>query len=640
MFEFIRSHQRLMQILLMIIIVPSFLLVGISGYESFGDSVNTIVKVGNLPITQQDWEQQQRQQLDRYRQMMGAQFDQKMFDTPEAKQAILENLIAQRAVAVEVAARHLSVSDSALQKQIQSIPGLVLADGRFDMEQYKMLLAQQGLTPATYDGILRRDLAVQQLSGAVEGSAFMPRSVASRLSDLNSEQRDVQELLLPSTDYAAQVKVTDAMVKAFYDNNSKFFDVPEQVKVEYVVLDSAALAAQVTVSDADINAYYAANQKRYTAEEARRASHILIAVKKGASDADKAAAKAKAESILAELRKNPADFAKIAKAQSQDPASAELGGDLDFITRGSLPKPVEDAAYALKQGQISDVVESDFGYHIITITDLKPAVVKPLADVKAEITAALTKQKSAKLYSDMAEQFTNAVYEQADSLKPAADKLKLTVQTAPPLSRTPNPQLGTAPFNNAKFLTALFSDSVLKSKRNTDAIEVAPNTLIAGRVVEYKAASKRPLADVDGAIRQRVTQDEAAKLAQSTGAAKLAALRKADDAAGFGAVKVVSRTVADGISPAAMAEVMKADVSKLPAFVGVTVPGSGYALYRISKVGQPATQDQARRTSELGQLNQIAGQEDTFNYVDFLKKKAKVKMIRPIGEIGSGQGQQ
>ena len=630
MFEFIRTHRRLMQFLLMLIIVPSFALVGISGYQSFGDGANTIAKVGDQVITQQQYEEAQRQQIDRYRQMMGEQFDQKLFDTPEARKGILDNLIAERAVAAEVGRAKLSISDAVLQKEVLEIPGLTLPDGKFDLERYKAMLAAQGMTPQMYDARRRSDLALQQLAGAVQNSAFTPGSVAQRLSEVTSQEREVQELLLPVAQFVPQVKVTDDMVKAFYDKNSKLFEIPEQAKIEYTVLDAAAAGEQVDVSDADVAAYYDKNKKAYTSAEARRASHILVAVKKDATAADKAAAKAKADAILAEVRKNPASFAAVAKAKSEDPASAELGGDLDVVAKGSMPKPVEDAIYSLKQGDISEVVASEYGYHVLTVTSVKPEHVKTLDEVKGEITADLRKQFAAKKFSEMAEQFTDMVYTQSDSLKPVADKLKLKVETAANVSRTPSPALGNAPYNNAKFLTAIFSNDSLKDKRNTEAVTVAPNTLISGRVVEFKPASKRPLAEVDAMIRQRVTLEEAAKLAKKEGETKLAALKASGDATGFGAAQWVSRSKLDGVNRAAIVQVMKADTSKLPAYVGVELPALGYGIYRIAKVQQPAQVDEARRQQEKDQINNILAQQEMFDYVEYLKNKAKVKIVRPV----------
>jgi peptidyl-prolyl cis-trans isomerase D len=627
MFEFIRTHQRLMQIFLAIIIVPSFAFVGIGSYKSFGDDAGTIAKIDGKPLTQLEFDNAVRNQLDSYRQRLGAQFDQKMFDTPEFKQNVLDQLIAQRAIAAEVVHANLSVSDAQLQKVIVDQFG---GPAGFNMDNYKQALAAQGMRPTDYDARMRRELVLQQLATAVEGTGFAPRTVAKTLSDIAAQEREVQELLLPVSEFVPQVKVTDAMVKAFYDKNAKFFEVPEQARIEYVVFNADVVASQVSVTDAEVSDYYAKNSAQFTTPESRRASHVLITVKKGASSADTAAAKAKADAIVAELRKTPADFAKVAKAKSEDPGSAEQGGDLGVIEKGTLVAPVENAIAKLKQGEISDPVQSEFGFHVLTVTELKPAVVKPLELVKADVADLLKKQKASKKYAEMAEAFTNTVYEQADSLKPVADKLGLKIETAAGVSRNPSPMAAAAPYNNAKFLAALFSNESLSNKRNTEAVETAPSTLVAGRIVEFKPASKRPLAEVDAQIRQRVTIEEAAKLAAKAGEEKLAAFKKSGDATGFGAAKLVSRAKVEGINGLAMQSIMKADVSKLPAYVGVDVPGMGYGLYRIGKVQQPAQLDEAQRKQEAEQIGTIVAQQEMAQYLELLKQKAKVKILKPI----------
>jgi peptidyl-prolyl cis-trans isomerase D len=631
MFEFIRTHKRLMQIFLMLLIVPSFVLVGVSSYQNKGDDANAVANVDGQKITQQEWEQAQRQQMDRYRQMFGAQFDQKMFETPEAKQSILDNLIAERALQNEIARNHLTINDVTLAKTIAGIDAFKKADGSFDMEQYKAALAAQGMTPATFDARLRRDMSMQQLSGAVQATAFAPRTVATRLSDINDEEREVQELVFPAAEYTSQVKVTDEMVKAFYEKNAALFLIPEQVKAEYVLFTPEMVESQVTVSDSEIADFYAKNKARFATPEQRTASHILINAKKDAPAAAKAAAQAKAEAVLAQVRKNPADFAKIAKAESQDTGSAELGGDLGVVEKGAFVKPVEDAIYQLKQGEISGIVPSEYGFHIITVTSLNPATEKTQEQAKDEIAAELKKSKMSKKYSELAEAFSNTLYEQSDSLKPAADKFKLKIETIDNLARKPSPALAAAPFNNAKFLAAIFSDDSLKNKRNTEAVQAGPNVLIAGRVLEFKPATKRPLAEVDAVIRQRVTIEEAAKLARKAGEVKLAAAKASGDAAGFGEVKLVSRTKEPGINTAAAMDVLKADVSKLPAYVGVDLPGQGFGVYRIGKVSQSATPDAARRKSELDQITTALGQQDMYNYIEVVKQKAKVKVLhKPV----------
>jgi peptidyl-prolyl cis-trans isomerase D len=566
---------------------------------------------------------------------MGERFDQKLFETPEAKQAVLDQLVAERAINAEIIRNHLTVSDAALQKAILDIQAFRKDDGTFDMDRYKAALAAQGMTPEMFDQRMRHDLAVQQLVGSVQQTAFAPRTVANRLSDINDEEREVQEQLFPAANYVAQVKVTDDMVKAYYDKNAALFQVPESVKAEYVVFDASAVEKQVNVSDAEVADAYNKSKARFTTPEKRTASHILINVKKGAPAAEDAAAKAKAQAILDDVKKNPNDFAKIAKAQSQDPGSAELGGDLGVVQKGVFVKPVEDAIYSLKEGEVSGLVRSEFGYHIIKITKIVPESQKSLEEAKPEIVAELKKAKMSAKYTELAETFRNTVYEQADSLKPVADKLGLTVQTAEGLTRAPNPALGPSPVNNPKFLEAIFGSDAIKNKRNTDAVEIAPGTLVAGRVVEFKPATKRPLADVEAAIRQRVTQEEAAKLARQAGEAKLAAAKASGDTAGFGEAKIVSRTKQPTINETAAIAVLKADASKLPAYVGVDIPGMGYGVYRIGKVSQPAQPDVARRKQEAEQIGRAVGNAETYGFVEALKHKAKAKINVKAADLGA-----
>ncbi len=635
MFEFVRNNKRVMQGLLLVIILPSFVLVGVESYQNRGDAAAGVATVAGQKVTQQEWEEAQRRQIDQARQMMGPQFDQKMFETPEAKQAILNNLVAERAINAEIARTHMTVGDAALAKTIQDVQAFRKPDGSFDMEQYKAALAAQGMTPAMFDQRLRRDLTVQQLSGSIQATAFAPRSVSTRLSDINDQEREVQEMVFPIAQFLPQVKLTDAMVKAYYDKNAALFTIPEQVKAEYVVFDADAVASQVQVTDAEVTDYYNKNLKSYTTPEQRTASHILITVARDAKPADQAAAKAKAESLLAEVRKNPANFAEIAKANSQDPGSAPSGGDLGVVEKGAFVKPVEDVIYALKQGETSGVVQSEFGYHIIKLTSLKAAQQKPLDAAKDEIAADLKKQKMSKKYSEMAEIFTNMVYEQSESLKPVADKLGLKIETVDNLTRKPSPQLAQAPFNNEKFLAAIFGVDAVKNKRNTEAVEVSPSVLISGRVVEFKPAAKRPLAEVDAQIRQRVTIEEAARLARAAGEQKLNAAKASGDATGFGEAKLVSRTKEPTINPTAALAVLKADASKLPAYVGVEIPGQGYGVYRIGKVSQPAAPDANRRKQEAQTIAGMMGQAEMFNFVEALKVKAKSKINVTPSQLGA-----
>ncbi|MES2049885.1 MAG: SurA N-terminal domain-containing protein [Pseudomonadota bacterium] len=627
MFEYIRTHQKVMQLLLLLIIFPSFAFFGIESFTRSRASDNSVATVGGHSISQQEFDAAQREQLDRLRQQYGQQIDSKMLNTPEAKQSILDELISRKVLAIEVVNNHLSVADQILQQNILSTPGLTKPDGGFDTDRYKSLLAVQGMTPAMYEQRLRQDLIVQQLLSTVEATSFIPKSVAERVAGIFEQEREVQLMDIKLSDYASKVNVTDAMLKTYYEKNTAEFEIPELVKAEYVVLNNDALAAQVTVSDAELQGYYEQNKTaKYSTEEQRRASHILLNLKKDASAAEQKAVKAKAEALLLELRKKPESFAALAKANSQDPGSAERGGDLDFFGKGAMVKPFEDAANKLKVGEISDLVQTEYGFHIIQLTAVKAGAVKAFDEVKNQILAEVKKQKASKLYAEAAESFTNMVYEQSDSLKPVAEKLKLKIETVSGLNRQANPSLpASVPVNSSKFLNAIFSDDSLKKKRNTEAVEVAPATLIAGRILEYKAASKRPFDEVKASIMAKVTQTEAAALVKKEGEAKLLALKAADSTTGFSESKVISRLKSADVRGDAAALIMKADVQKLPSFVGLDVAGVGYSIYRISKVNA-GTPDQARRVSEKEQLTSAISQQDVYSYVEVLKQKAKVKI--------------
>lgn len=624
MFEYIRTHQRLMQILLAALILPSFIFFGnTDALRNLGKEAG-IATVNGSPITQAEFDMALRDQLDRMRQTYGPQFDAKALNTPEERQNVLDGLIARKAMAADITSKKLTIPDSIIQNFITSLPGLVKPDGHFDNEQYNRLLAMQGMTPASFEQSKRQDMVLQQLLGPVRDGAFVPKTVADHLSAINEQEREVQMLMLKSDDFASRVKVTDEMLKSYYEKNATQFEIPEQINAEYVVLSVDALAAQSTASDAEIEDFYKNNQKLYTAkEEQRRASHILIAAGKGSSPADKAKAKAKAEGILAQVRKNPDDFGKLAKANSDDPGSREKNGDLDFFSRGAMVPQFDDVVFKMKQGEISDLVETEFGFHIITVTGIKPGVVKPLDEVKAQVAEEIKKQKAGKTYVESLEAFTNMLEDQGDSLKPVVDKFKLKIETANGLTRTGKSGAAATLIDNPKFLKAIFADGVIKKKRNTEAVEVAPKTMLAGRVLEYKAASKRPFEEVKAAIQAQLTLKEAAALAEKDGVAKLAALKAADSTAGFGEAKMVSRLKTQDIPTVALADLMRADTQKLPAFVGTQLGAAGYVIFRISKV-VPGAPDKDRRANEAQQLANMQSAENLYTYLEMLKKRAKV----------------
>jgi peptidyl-prolyl cis-trans isomerase D len=275
---------------------------------------------------------------------------------------------------------------------------------------------------------------------------------------------------------------------------------------------------------------------------------------------------------------------------------------------------------------VSGLVHSSFGYHIIKATDVKPAATKPFDEVKDSILKDLKTQLATKAFSDDSDGFTSTVYEQAKSLKPAADKYKLTIQTA---TVTPKPNAALppdSPLNNPKFLAAVFADDSIKNHNNTQAIDVGNNTLIAAHVTDYKPAATPPLASIKDAVRAKYVAEQAAELARKDGEAKLAELQKSKSTAGFGAEQKVSRGGAQGVPPQALSAIFKAGDQKLPAYVGVDLGSDGYAIYRINAVVPPAPIDESHLTAAQRELAQVDAQTQLEAYMSSLRQRSKVKV--------------
>jgi peptidyl-prolyl cis-trans isomerase D len=627
MFDSIRNHQKILQFFLLVLIVPAFVFFGVSGYERFLSSADDVVaEVGKLKVTKQEFERARSQQMQQMKQVLGEQFDPTMLDTPSVRKEVIDSLVSQRALLADALDKKVSVSDGRLVQALeQAIPGLKQADGTFNKELYRSMLIQQGLTEAGFEAQARRDLSMQTSPEALIRSAFVPKAVVDRLIAIQEEQREVSEMLLKPSDFLAQVKTTPEQLKKYYDDNIKSFEIPESAKVEYLVLSSEALGAGIAVDANEVKTYFDQNKSKYSVPEQRQASHVLVSGEK-----DKKAAKEKAESLLKQI-KGGADFATMAKANSDDPGSGSKGGDLGFFSRDMMVKPFSDAAYAMKEGDISDVVESEFGFHIIKLTGIKGGGEKKFDDVKAEIEADFKKQKAQKLFTENTEQFNTLVYEQSDSLKPAADKLKLTIQTAEGVTRLGAPQAaGAKPsiLNNPKLLKTLFSDDAIVKKRNVESVEVSPGVLVSARIVDHKPSKAKPFETVENEVRGTVIAAESRKLAAAAGEAKIKELKGKADGSGFTPARVVSRGNPSGLGQSALDGVYKAAGTKLPAYVGVDLGPAGYGVYQVSKIvaAEPKRVEEMR-TAATPQIAQVVGQQDLSDLMESVKSRYPVKIV-------------
>jgi peptidyl-prolyl cis-trans isomerase D len=602
------GNKKFVRLLFALFLIIPFGLFGIDYYFRSPVGGDTVASVGPLRIGALEYDNALRQQADLYRQQLRSNFDPSFMDNPEVKRAVLERLVNDKLLEIGSQRAGVRFSDKQLADRIASEPAFQV-DGRFSKERYEQIARAQNLSPVGLDERLRQDFRQVQFRSSISDTAFVPKSTLDSFIRLSEQTREVSVVQLAPESYVARVKVTPEQVKAYYDGHAAEFTTPERARAEYLEFSVDSLAAKTPVSPDEVKRAYEDGMLRnqWGAPEERRASHILIAVKPDAKPEDKKAAEAKAKAIAEQVRKNPKSFADVAKKESQDPGSGANGGDLGFFPRGAMVKPFEEAAYAAKKDEIVGPVLSDFGYHVIRVTDIKPAKVKSVAEATPEIEATLKKQAATRKFAESAEAFTNMVYEQPASLKPAADTFNLPVQTTPWFIKgaAPVPQLA-----NPKMTAELFSDDTVKNKRNTSAVEVSPNVLVAARVVEYKPAERRPLDDVRADIERRLQREQGLKLAREEGEAKLKLLQEGKDAGlKWPAVLAVNRMKTGGLPPDVIDKAFRADPKKLPAYAGVETP-AGYSLVQVSKVIVPEKIEDAQREALGAQLKQAVAMEE------------------------------
>ena len=633
MYDFLHRRKRLVQIILALITLP-FAFFGVDYYfRSASGPGGEVASVAGDKITLAEFQDGLRGQQERMRQAMGANFDPAVFDNPEMRYSVLDQMIGQRLLRREARRDRLTVSDDQLRVFISDIPAFQV-DGKFSQARYEQLLEMQNprRSPMEFAEEVRRELVLAPLQEPIVTGTIVAKSNVERYLNLLDQQREVAVAAIDTAPYLKEVKIDDAAVRQFYDNNPAAFQVPEEVKLEYVVLSPDALGAQFAIDAADVRKQYDANLRNYGKPEERQAAHILVAVKPDASDADKAAAKKKAEEIDAEAKKSPAKFAELAKKYSQDPGSAPQGGDLGFFARdGSMVKPFEDAVFSMKPGEVSAPVQSDFGWHIIKLIEVHPAKVQSFDEVKGQIEQDLKRQRASAKFAEAADQMQNLVYEQADTLEPVAKALNVKVQSTPLLSRA---QVQALARNNQKLVQAIFSPDSLQAKRNTDAIEVAPSMLMAARVTEYKPASPRPFDDVKAEIRRQLEQKAASERALAAGKAKLELLQHGKDAGvSFGKpVRLTRNQPQPGVPAAALGAIFQVDASKLPGYAGSGNERGGYSLYRVERVVTPPPADAAKVTAFAGRVGDQVGRELASAYLASLRSKADVKINEAVLE--------
>lgn len=629
MFDFVRTHQRLAQGLLLVLIMPAFVFFGIAGYDHMFSDADTVATVDGEPVSRRHFEQVYRQQVDQLQQALGDQVDPARIDNPAARAEVLETLITRQALFNEARRERITVTPAEIQKAILgSLGDLRGADGKFDVESYRRLLAQNGLTPEQYEAQVGQDLALGAMENSVSQTGIVPRTLLDSLFESQETRRAVRIAPVSARARESGLSPTPEQLQAYYDEHKASFELPESVDIRYVLLKrDDILPADAKPSDDELKAFYQKHDNRFNAPEERVASHILLKVPEGADEAAKAAVKKRAEALLAEARANPGQFAELAKQHSEDPGSAAQGGDLGAFERDTMVKPFSDAAFALTAPGFTEVVESEYGFHVIRVTDVKGAGKKSLAEVRDELIGMWREEEAARRYNERAESLSKLAHEQPDSLEPVAERFGLKIQTAARLGR--RPAAGAAQGSvegSARLLEQLFTPEALEERRNTAAIELSPGVLISARVEAHNPARTQSLDEVKDTVKARWISAEAQRLAVAAGEKQLASLKDGGKApADLGKETLVSRAVPAGLSADALKAVFGVPADSLPAWVGVDAGRDGYQLIRVEKVLPPDEDARKRRERYQTQVAQVLSRAEANAWVDTLKQGMKIE---------------
>jgi peptidyl-prolyl cis-trans isomerase D len=618
MLEAIREKAQgwIAKLILALIIIP-FALWGVDSYFHGSAKEQAVVKVGKDEIGQREF----FKALQTVRDAMQSQSQVRVdIENHDFRKQVLDQMIDQRLMADAADANGMKMSAAEAEAIIQAQP-VFQDNGAFSKAKFQQWLESRHLAKQELVRDLRLDMLAQQFQAAYGQGAIVTAASARQLDELMTQQREVNELVFKTDAYAKSVSVDDKAIQAYYDAHKPDYAIPEQVRVQYLVLSRADIQAGMKISDEQAQQYYDSHKDRFVEPEQRHASHILIKTDAKMSAAEKTAAKAKADKLYQELVAKPGEFAELAKKESADPGSAAQGGDLGNFTRDAMVKPFADAVFGMKVGELSKPVETEYGYHIIRLDGITPARQIPFAQIKADIAAQLAQDESEHRFAEMAEKFNDTVYEQADSLAPAAKQFNLKVQESGWISRD---HAEPAFLGKAKLMDELFAPDSLDKHHNTEAVEVAPNVLVAARVLEHKAAGTRPLSEVADNIRAKLVLEAARAKAIEAGQQALKSAQAGQALSGWSAPMTVSRMQPMQLGPQSLQAIFKADTGKLPALAGTETP-DGYALFRITSVTK-GTIDAAKEKAIQQQLYGLVARSELQAYLAYLKNKAGVKV--------------
>ena len=592
------------------VIILAFVFAGMGSYLTHGGS-NAAAKVGKTEISRQAFEQAYQNERNRMQSQLGDYFSNLMADpnyVNALRKSVLDRMINNILLEQYAHTLGLKVSDAQVQHMILTLPEFQ-KDGKFDQQTYQALLARAGYAPDQFAEYLRKDLLRNQLLGAIEGSSFALKGEVEAQNKLISETRDIRTITLSPTEFSKQVKLDEKDIAAYYKAHTSNFVRPAQVKVAYIELSGKELKKQVSVSDSEAKAYYQGHLAKYSTQPQREVSHILI---KGDLD--------KAKKILAELKAG-ANFAELAKKDSQDPGSAKEGGSLGWIEKGVMAPEFEKAAFALqKVGSLSGIVKTSFGYHIIKLDALKKSQTKPFKEVVAEIKADLNDQKAADKFYQLQTKLEKVAYESPDSLDAAAKAIGQPIHTTGFITQADAPKL----LQSQTVFQALMQPEVKEDGMNSKTIEVGPEDVVVVRVEDSREKTVLPLKQVRKQVVTQLSLEQGQKNAQSLADNLVKGLDKGDtsllkkNGLSFSPSEVITRR-----SPLAQQVFAMAKPAKGKPVYSKTGDRTGnIVVVQLDKVEQKLRPEYNGQIAS--QLNQLDAQQDLTAVLGVLRKNADI----------------
>ncbi|MFQ3367957.1 MAG: peptidyl-prolyl cis-trans isomerase D [Methylophilaceae bacterium] len=611
-----RTQTTFAKVILAIIIIP-FALFGIDSYLSSVGSNIYIASVNDESITSSEMEKTRSQFIAQIK-SQDESTDPKVFESIEFKKAVLDKLIITKLIDQEIKNSGFYISDSQVGIYISGMPEFQ-RNGKFSQEQYDEVLKVNNLTPKKFDDRIKSDLGTQQVKDSLRKLFYVPKNKIQNLVDLAYQKRDVSIFELKQADFKDKIDLSNPALKKVYEESKSSFMRPDQVKIKFIIYSAAGIVPTVKVADKEVNDYFTNNINRYQADQQRRAKHILFTVGADlASDEIKKIA-TNAQNVLNEIKKNPKTFKKNAEKYSQDAESAKNGGDLGFFSRGDMTKKFEDTVFSMSRNQISELIKTEFGFHIIMLTDIKGDEVK-FETVKNQIKGELIFNKAVAEYGENADNFGNIVYEQSENLQEAANKFSLKIEDSEWLSFEDAKKF----FNNEAFAQAIFDKDAINEKRNIAAIEASPNNLVAARVVDFRPSASKSFEEVKSTITDFLVEAESQRLLISAGTQLIEDVKLKPKMIDWIDQLSVDRIDRKGLSDPLINAIFKMDDNQLPSYTGLYDSRGEYIIVKLNKVATDKVDDKDSIDTFYNEYLAMIQEEVDSAFILDLKAKADI----------------